>query len=96
VIRLRGTKDDAPGAKRVSRPLAWSATGGPSAAQAMAEYLCVRDAAVGGRNGALLLTSALRRHRPLVATSVKTKDNLNLLRRSRWPAPNTKSTCAPG
>jgi hypothetical protein len=62
----------------------------------MAEYLCVRDAAVGGRNGALLLTSALRRHRPLVATSVKTKDDLNLLCRSRWPAPNTKSTCAPG
>jgi hypothetical protein len=79
LIRLRGTKDDAPGAKRVTRPLEWSATGGPSPAQAMAEYLCVRDAAVGGRDGALLLTSALRRHRHLVATAVKAKDDLNLL-----------------
>jgi hypothetical protein len=79
VIRLRGTKDDASGAKRVSRPLEWSATGGPSAAQAMAEYLCVRDAAVGGRDGALVLTSALRRHRPLVVTATQAAWEMDLL-----------------
>jgi hypothetical protein len=53
--------------------------GGSSAAQAMAEYLCVRDAAVGGRDGALLLTSASSRHRPLVVTSRKAADGFSML-----------------
>ncbi|MCZ2826019.1 MULTISPECIES: hypothetical protein [unclassified Modestobacter] len=56
-IRLGGTKDDQPGVKDVGRPLEWSAPGGTSAAQAMAEYLCVRDAATGGREGVLLVKS---------------------------------------
>lgn len=79
VIRLRGTKDDPPGAKRVIRALEWSATGGSSAAQAMAEYLCVRDAAVGGRDGALLLTSAMSRHRSLAVSPRKAANDLDLL-----------------
>jgi hypothetical protein len=80
VIRLRGTKDDPTAAKRVIRSLEWGGGGGgSSAAQAMAEYLCVRDAAVGGRDGALLLTAASSRHRPLVVTSRKAADGFSML-----------------
>jgi hypothetical protein len=66
-IELRGTKDDSPGEKDVTRPLEWSQSGGPSAAQAMAEYLAVRDAAT-GRGGALLLSTASHGHRALEET----------------------------
>lgn len=79
LVRLRGTKDDAPGEKMVVRPLEWSSTGGPSAGQAMAEYLAVRDAAVGGREGALLLTCAQERYKPLVATKAQAAKSLALL-----------------
>ncbi|MGY1659644.1 hypothetical protein ACI78Q_00280 [Geodermatophilus sp. SYSU D00705] len=62
-IDLAATKDDPEAVKDVARPLAWSATGGPSAAQAVAEYLCVRDASA-GRAGTLLV-EAVPPHGPV-------------------------------
>lgn len=52
-IRLGGTKDDPSGEKEVVRALPWSKSDGPSAAQAVAEYLCVLDAARGVDDGPL-------------------------------------------
>ena len=56
LIRLAGTKDDPAGAKRVTRLFALTA--GACAAQALAEYLTVRDAAVGDDPDGPLFISA--------------------------------------
>jgi site-specific recombinase XerD len=45
----------------------------------MAQYLAVRDAAVGGRHGALLLTTALYEHRPVNPTATSAAEELTLL-----------------
>lgn len=55
VIRLAGTKDDPAGTKSVTRVFRYQ--DGPCAAQALAEYLTIRDAAVGtDPEGPLLIT----------------------------------------
>ena len=46
-ISLGQTKDDPWGAKATVRAFYWPSEGGPSVAQALAEYVCVRDALAG-------------------------------------------------
>lgn len=57
-IRLGVTKADQESKNEVVRALCCGTTSRLSPAHAMSEYLCVRDAAVGGRGGALLCALA--------------------------------------
>ena len=80
-LRLGPTKDDPLAQKQPTRVFRFCHDGGPSAAQALSEYLCVRDAAVGA-DGPLLLGARgglLAQKGPLIKPVQAAKLDLDLL-----------------